>query len=227
MSPFKQFLSPKFPFVGTRDLDRRFHQSKEAIILAIRKGVEIFDVAKRTCLKTDWSCQDIGYFLSQKHCSCEAQLPGCCGNGRKVTLAGPRFLHGAEKRYAVVKGEALAVAWGLEQTKYFTQGCDNLFIVTDHKPLVKLLGDRTLDEITNTRLFRLKQHTLPWRYTIRHIPGKDNKAADAMSRYPTSVYAEVVSLQLISPLDRAEQVLNASIAHEAQSDSHIMEGNIF
>ena len=87
--------------------------------------------------------------------------------------------------------------------------------VTDHKPLVKLLGDRTLDEITNTRLFRLKQHTLPWRYTISHIPGNDNEAADAISRYPTSVYAEVASLQLISPLERAEQVLNASIAHEA------------
>jgi hypothetical protein len=51
------------------------------------------------------------------------------------------------------------VAWGLEQTRYFTQGCDNLVVVTDHKPLVKIFGDRTLDEITNSRLFRLKQRT--------------------------------------------------------------------
>ena len=179
--------------------------------MAIHKGIEIFDVTKRTCLKTDWSCQGIGYFLSQKHCSCDAQLPGCCENGWKVTLTGSRFLHGAEKRYAAVEGEALAVAWGLEQTKYFRQGCDNLLIVTDHKPLVKFLGDRTLDEITNTRLFRLNQRNLPWRYTISHTPGKDNEAADAMSRYTTSVYAEVASLQLISPLDRAKQVINASI----------------
>ena len=89
-----------------------------------------------------------------------------------------------------------------------------MLIVTDHKPLVKLLGDRTLDEITNARLLRLKHRTLPWRYTISQ-PGKDNEAADAMLRYPISVYAEVASLQLISPPDRAEQVLNVSIAHEA------------
>ena len=40
-------------------------------------------------------------------------------------MAGSRFLTGAEKRYAAIEGEALAVAWGLEQTKYFTQGCPN------------------------------------------------------------------------------------------------------
>ena len=67
--------------------------------------------------------------------------------------------------------EELAVALGLEQTRYFNQGCDNLLILTDHKPLVKILGYRTLDEITNCRLFRLKAHsaltirdqTSPWK----------------------------------------------------------------
>ena len=68
---------------------------------------------------------------------------------------GSRFLHGAEQRYAPVEGEALAVAYGLEQTKYFTQGCNDLIVVTDHKPLVNLLGDCTLDEIHNPRLFRI------------------------------------------------------------------------
>ena len=43
----------------------------------------------------------------------------------------------------------------MEQTKYFTHGCDNFVVVPDHKPLIKIFGDRTLNEITNTRLFRL------------------------------------------------------------------------
>ena len=68
------------------------------------------------------------------------------------------------------------MAWGLEQTKHFTQGCDDLLVVTDHKALVKILGDRTLDEITNTRLFRIKQRTLPWYFQIRHLPGRTNLA---------------------------------------------------
>ena len=76
-------------------------------------------------------------------------------------------------------------SWGLEQTRYFTQGCDNLLIVPDHKPLLKILGDRKLDEITNSRLFRLKQRTLHWRFEIKHMPGKCNLSAGATSRNPS------------------------------------------
>ena len=100
--------------------------------------------------------------------------------------SGLPFFSSAEQRYAPVEGEALAVAWGLEQTRFFTQGCNDLLVVTDHKPLVKILGDRTLDEIQNTRLFRLKQRTLPWHFMISHLPGNTNLAADATSRHPSS-----------------------------------------
>ena len=47
------------------------------------------------------------------------------------------------------------MAWGLEQTRYFMQGCDNLVVVTDHKPLTKIFGNHTLDQISNSRLFGL------------------------------------------------------------------------
>ena len=194
MAPFKPFLSPKHKFEWSDDLDRAFTASKSAIIAAIRHGVQIFDPTRRTCLRPDWSLRGIGYYLLQKHCACSSTIPDCCPSGWRVTLAGSRFLSSAEKRYAPIEGEALAVAWGLEQTKYFTQGCDNLVVVTDHKPLTKIFGDRTLDEITNTRLFRLKQRTLMWRFDIRHLPGTSNKAADAASRYPAaSTLAAVTS----------------------------------
>ena len=60
-----------------------------------------------------------------------------------------------QKSYAAIEGESLAIAWSLEQTEYFTKGCKDLVIVTDHKPLVKIFGDRALNEIKNTRIFRL------------------------------------------------------------------------
>ena len=160
MTPFKPFLSPKRKFEWNDNLDKAFSRSKDAIVDAIRHGVEILDPTRRTCLRPDWSNRGIGYFLLQKHCACPSTLSDCCSNGWRVTLAGSRFLSLAEQRYAPIEGEALAVAWGLEQTKYFTQGCDNLVVVTDHKPLTKIFGDRTLDEISNTRLFRLKQRTI-------------------------------------------------------------------
>ncbi len=192
MAPFKPFLSPRCQFSWSPELEEAFQASKAAIVTAIRQGVELFNTQKRTCLRRDWSTRGIGYFLLQQHCNCQSGIPDCCPEGWRITLAGSQFLSSAEQRYAAIEGEALAVAWGLEQTRYFMQGCDNLVVVNDHKPLVKIFGDRTLDEITNSRLFRLKQRTLPWRFDIKHLPGKSNLAADATSRHP-SPYNEVNS----------------------------------
>ena len=63
-------------------------------------------------------------------------------------------------------------------------------MATNHKPLVKLFGDRTLDEISNTRLFRLKQRALPWKFKIQYVPGKQNPFADATSRHPSQADSE-------------------------------------
>ena len=185
MRPFKPFLSPKTPFVWNEELQSCFEISKAAIMDVIKKGVTIFDQARMTCLRTDWSNMGVGYYLSQKHCECSSNLPGCCEDGWQVTLAGSRFLIGAEQRYVAIEGEALSVAWALEQTKYFTLGCKKLIVATDHKPLVAILGEKELNQITNPRIFRLKQRTLPWCFDVAYLPGKTNLAADAVSRHPT------------------------------------------
>ena len=194
MAPFRPLLSPKVGFKWDSEMEEAFHRSKEAIIEEIRSGVEIFDPGRRTCLNPDWSKTGVGYWLQQKHCACDSDIPGCCADGWKVTLAGSRFLRDAEKRYAPIEGEALAVAWALEDSRFFTVGCRDLIITTDHKPLVKILGDQALDDITNPRLFRLKQRTLMWRYRIRHVPGKSIPAADATSRYPSTSDSEEVNI---------------------------------
>ena len=214
LAPFRQFLSAKTKFEWSEELNKAFEDSKISIIRAIQKGVQIFDMNKRTCLRPDWSSKGIGYFLLQKHCTCPGNMPDCCVNGWRVTLAGSRFLQKAETRYAAIEGEALAIAWGLEQTKYFTQGCKDLLVVTDHKPLVKIFSDRTLDEISNTRLFRMKQRTLPWYFEVAYLPGKTNSAADAASRHPCIGYKE--ELNSCSDADVCEVLIIASIIREAE-----------
>ena len=210
MEPFRAFLSPKVKFYWDENLNRIFNESKSAVVEAIKEGVQIFELNKPVCLRPDWSNKGLGYVLLQKHCSCAGKLPDCCEDGWRVVLAGSRFLSATESRYAAVEGEALAIVYGLEHTKYFTQGCDNLIVVTDHKPLVKVFGDRTLDEITNTRLFRLKQRTLQWRFDIAYSPGKTNFAADATSRNPW-VHP---TISVLSVGDLSEQVTVAAISNE-------------
>ena len=186
MLPFKPLLSPKTPFKWTEELESSFNKSKIELIKSIKEGVRIFDPTRKTCLSPDWSKTGIGYWLRQQYCDCQSDIPNCCDGGWKITLAGSRFLRSAEQRYAPIEGEALAIAWSLEDTKFFTLGCDNLVIATDHKPLTRIFCDRSLDEITNPRIFRLKQRTLMWRFKIVHVPGKSIPASDATSRYPAN-----------------------------------------
>ena len=186
MAPFKPLLSPKQKFIWSEELETAFQESKSAIIAAISEGLEIYDPARVTCLQTDYSGTGVGYWLRQKYCECKVNQPDCCPAGWKITLVGSRFLRDAEKRYAAIEGECLAVAWSLEDTRWFTLGCKSLIIATDHKPLLRILGDKSLEAIQNPRLFRLKQRTLMWSFNIMYVAGKNNHAADATSRNPGS-----------------------------------------
>ena len=185
MLPFRESLQPGTQFLWNSELQRLFDESKSVIISEIEDGVRIFDKSKPTCLATDWSKTGIGYWLFQKHCRCPSTDPFCCRSGWKVTLVGSRFTHAAESRYAPIEGEALAVADALDKARFFVLGCDNLIIAVDHKPLLKVFGDRSLDEISNGRLRNLKEKTLRYRFRMVHIPGVRHKAADAISRHPT------------------------------------------
>ena len=93
----------------------------------------------------------------QKRCVCQNITPYCCPTGWQLDLAGSRFTSGAESRYAPVEGEALACEWGLESTKHYTLGNPKLLIATDHKPLLKILGERKLEDIANPRLLKLEE----------------------------------------------------------------------
>ena len=59
-----------------------------------------------------------------------------------------------------------------------------LIIVANLKPLVNCFGYRTLDEISNTRLIRLKQRTLHYVFEIHFMSGKIKWAADVALRHP-------------------------------------------
>ena len=66
MAPFKPFLSPRCKFHLSPELEKAFTSSKDAIVEAIRHGVEIFDTQKHTSLGPDWSRRGIGYFPLQQ-----------------------------------------------------------------------------------------------------------------------------------------------------------------
>lgn len=184
MLPFRELLQPG-RFKWTDELQALFDMSKRTIVEEVTKGVQIFETDRPTVLATDWSRTGIGFWLLQKYCACAGRSPLCCAEGWKTTLVGSRFTSGAESRYAPVEGEALAVADALEKARFFVLGCSDLTVIVDHKPLVKILGDRSLVDLPNARLRNIKEKTLRFKFDIRYLPGVKNRVPDIASRYPS------------------------------------------
>ena len=149
MAPFRHLLSESQPFEWDEKLEKAFQQSKKKIIELIVEGVASFDVDLVTCLSPDFSKEGMGWILQQKTCSCPDIKPTCCNKGWKLVLCGGHFCNKAEQNYAPIEGEATAIARGLEDTKYYTMGCKQLYVATDHKPLVAVLGDQSLADVQN------------------------------------------------------------------------------
>ena len=90
------------------------------------------------------------------------------------------------------------MADALEKVRYFVLGCSDLIVALDHKPLLKILRDRALEDISNTRLRNLKEKTLCYRFRIVHIPGVKHRATDCLLRHQVSEAVQLVLPDVIA-----------------------------
>ena len=185
MLPFRELIKKNSKFAWNDTLQQLFDDSKQLIIGKVKEGIQSFEINRRTCLQTDWCKDGIGYLVLQQHCKCPVdQAPTCCPEGWKLVFAGSRFTNKSEKNYKPTEGEALSVTWGLHDSRMFVLGCEDLIVITDHKPLVGILNDRDLENVSNPRLSSLKEKTFPYRFKIQYNPGKWHRGPDALSRNP-------------------------------------------
>jgi hypothetical protein len=122
MLPSREALKTGSSFTWNEELNEFFEESKAVIIREIENGVRIYDKSKPTCLATDWSKTGIGFWLFQKHCNCASTKPFCCRTGWKITVVGSRITNAAESRYALIEGEAQAVADALDKARFSVLG---------------------------------------------------------------------------------------------------------
>ena len=188
MKPFRELLKSKTnKFYWDDVLQDVFEQSKRKIVEQICEGVRSFEMNRPTCLSTDYCKEGIGFTLKQKHCSCpEEDGPNCGPDHWKLIFVGSRFTKDSESNYAPIEGESLALCYGLKSCRMFVLGCPYLTCAVDHKPLIKIFSDQSLEKIENPRILDFKEKTLMYRFTIRHVPGEQHVAPDTMSRHPSS-----------------------------------------
>merc|ERR1712173_461173 len=104
----------------------------------------------------------------------------CCPDKWRMIMAGGRFNNETESGYAPVEGELLGIASALHKTRYFISGDPQVTVITDHKPILNLLQDRTRT-INNKRLTNLRRKCDGFIFKTGYGRGIDN-TTDAISQ---------------------------------------------
>ena len=117
-------------------------------------------------LRTDASDVAIGAVLFQEF------------EGVKFPLAYlSKKLNKAQKGYAIMEKECLAVVWAIRKLELYLYGRD-FVLETDHQPLLCVKRSK----VANGRIMRWALSLQPYHYRIEAIKGSDNIGADYMSR---------------------------------------------
>ena len=152
-----------------------------------------FRHAKRILVKSDLLVHyDLGKPIKL---SCDA-LPygvGAClshvmedGTERPVAFAS-RTLASAEKNYAHLEKEALALIYGVRHFNKYLMG-RKFTLLTDHRPLLRILGAKEgVPTLAAARLQRWALILSAYSYELEYRAGQDNKEADVLSRLPIPV----------------------------------------
>lgn len=158
MSPFRELLKGPFSkhIYWDEQLQVKFRQAQDIICQLAKDGLEYYDRTRPTAAITDWSKEGIGFVILQQYCSYSTvDAPFWCKGGWRLALCGSQHFTSAKSGYSAVKGETLTVVWCLTEARVFLLGCPTLSLITDHRPLVRLHGNRPLVDVANPRLFRL------------------------------------------------------------------------
>ena len=204
--PMRDLLSKKNDWTWGHAQQMCFAQLKESLTSA--PVLALYNANRETTLSADASSYGLGAVLLQKQPD---------GELRPVAYAS-RAMSGVEQRYAQIEKEALATTWAFERYSDFLIG-KTFHIETDHKPLVSLLGQKTLDELPPI-IQRFRMRLMRFRYSISHVPGNDLLTADTLSRAPV---AESQEPHDKSFQDECQAYVNAVISALPVTDKRLLE----
>ena len=164
-SPLTKLLKKEVPFHWNTAQEASFQNLKHALtnapVLAFPNYEDPF------VLYTDASGLGLGAVLMQ---------PDACGKNRAIAFAS-RTLNPAESNYSVTHQETLAVVWALKKFRDIIHGYP-ITVYTDHAAVTELFKGRNL----HGKLARWFLTVQEYQPTFKHLPGRANVVADALSR---------------------------------------------
>jgi len=172
LHPMYQLLKANVKWKWDNQCNKAFKEAKQKLMEA--PVLAHYDPSCPLKLAADASAYGIGAVLS--HCYKD-------GSERPIAFTS-RTLTSAEKNYAQIDKEALALIYGVQKFHVYLYG-RKFILVTDHKPLVSLLGPTKGIPLTAAaRLQRWALLLAGYQYDIQFKPTQKHGNADGLSRLP-------------------------------------------
>ena len=170
LEPLHRLLKKNQRWVWGRDQQKAFKQAKAA--LTSKSLLVHFNPQTPIVLICDASPYGVGAILAHRD-----------NTGERPICFASRTLNPAERNYAQIDREALAIIFGVKRFHKYILG-QSIEIITDHKPLLGLLGEnKPLPEHSSARVQRWAMILSAYTYRLCYRPGHQNNA-DALSRLP-------------------------------------------
>jgi hypothetical protein len=204
--PLCHLLKKEKKWIWSFDLQDAF----DAVVKIICNLVPInFDLSKPTILLTDASrLKGLGFALVHTEVV----------NGKeriRLVTCGSRSLSPAEKSYAVVELEALAIKYAVEKCRYYLLGMQNFTVWTDHRPLLGIWR-KQIDEIDNARCQKWRENLSIYNFNIEWKAGKTHYVSDSLNPAPYWDPPEVDSVFCfaINPTQGIHNILRKAAGEE-------------
>ncbi|UYV72016.1 K02A2.6-like, partial [Cordylochernes scorpioides] len=171
LEPLHKLLKKNSYWKWTGECEEAISECKKRI--TSEKVFVPYDATLPLSLATDASQIGVGAVLSHV---IEGQ--------EKPIMFASRTLSGAERNYSQIEREALAIIYGVTKFHQFIYG-RQFSLITDHKPLVSILGPRAgIPTLSTSRLQRWGLTLAAYTYEIKLRRTQDHGNADLLSRLP-------------------------------------------
>jgi hypothetical protein len=126
-----------------------------------------------------------------------------------------RSLNPAEKSYAVVELEVLAIKYAVKKCRYYLLGMQKFTVWTGHRPLLRIWR-KQIDEIGNARCQKWRENLSIYNFNVEWKAGKTHYLADSLSRAPYWDLPEVDSVFCfaINPTQGIHDILREAAEEE-------------
>lgn len=220
IAPMTGLLQKDVKWEWSPSCQKSFEEAKKQLLS--NRVLVHYDPQLPLILACDASPVGVGAVISHK-------MPD--GNEKPVAFAS-RMLTKAEKNYSQIEKEALGLVFGVVKYHEYLFG-RKFTLITDHKPLLKILGPKTgVPPLAAARMQRWALILAAYTYEIQYKPSEQHGNADALSRLPMAdnSFPRSNPVYRVSYLDSLPLTAK-DIAQETQKDpvlakvkQHVMSG---